>query len=56
MTNVQIVEKIGSVLEAQNIETGAYFYFCYEECFNKYNKRNNNKLKRVRSVAGGYWA
>ena len=46
----------GSVLEAKNIETGAYVYFCYEECFNKYNKRNNNKLERVSSVAGGYWA
>ena len=46
----------GSVLEAKNIETGAYFYFCYEACFNKYNKRNNNKLKRVSSVSGGYWA
>ena len=46
----------GSVLEAKNIETGAYFYFCYEECFNKYNKINNNKLKRFNSVAGGYWA
>ena len=29
----------GSVLEAKNIETGAYFYFCYEACFNKYNKK-----------------
>ena len=46
----------GSVLEAKNKETGILFYFCYEKCFNKYNKRINNKLERINSVIGGYWA
>ena len=45
----------GEVLEAKNKETGALLYFCYEECFNKYNKKINNKLERIASVAGGYW-
>ena len=45
----------GEVLEEKNIETGTKIYFCYEECFNKYNKRINNKLQRLSSVAGGNW-